>query len=312
MPQQRFYDYSKPASSTYENAIHYALNQKGVYRGMDLGVDAVFFDLTVASGYGLQHDGVIWYESTDITIPFDPPAAKTAYTAVATHDNRQLIGGVSVEYDLLVGEFTNADITNGVVLGWIHHPGGVGVPLSADMLVSAPKSNTEEYATALVNAIPIELVAPITRSVVTSADLDITFVAADFDAINFVVFQDVRNAPLAIPVETLIQQVQLYVQGSTATRPATISFYHNFTTVVTTNLVVEVYDTNQTPVNFDSGFALETITGTGGWSETTFALDRIDGTFDLGKPYTIRLTYNVAPNESIKLSRIKTTFWPYP
>jgi len=312
MPQQRFYDYSKPSSSSYENAIHYALNQKGVYRGMDLGVDSVFYYLTIAAGYGLQHDGIIWYESTDTTIAFYPPAAATVYTVIATHDNRQIIGGVSVDYDIVIGELTNVDVVNGVVLGWIYHPGGVGIPLSIEMILSAPKSNTEDYATALANTAPVELIAPMQRSIVTSVDLDITFVPSDFDAINYVLFQDVQNAPLAVMVETLVQQVQLYVQGATSTRPISFSFYHNFTTVPTTELVVEVYDTGQSPVKFENGFLLETIHGTGGWSATTVVLDRTDGTFDIGKPYTLRLTYNVAPGKNIQLGRIRTSFWPYP
>ncbi len=311
MPQQRFYDYSKPATSSYENAIHYALNSKGVYRGMELSVDATFNNLEIAPGYGLQHDGIIWTESAEFTLQFSPPVVATVYTAIATHDNRQIIGGVAVNYTLEEGEITSENVLNGVVLGWIFHPGGT-VPLAADHLLSAPKSIPNEFAASVVSMQPVELLAPLQRSVVTSTDLDITFTAADFDAVDFIIFQDVQNAPLAVGVEALVQQVQFYIQDVSLNRPVDFSFYHNFTTVATTELVVEVYDTNQTPVNFSGGGPSVTVNGSGAWSETTVVLDRTDGTFDIGKPYTLRLTYNVAPGESLKLGRVKTSFWPFP
>lgn len=311
MPQQRFYDYSKPATSTSENAIHYAIGSKGVYRGMDLGVDATFNNLSVAPGYGLQHDGIIWNESTELTLEFSPPVVATVYTAIATHDNRPLIGGVAVVYSLQEGELTSADILNGIVLGWIFHPGST-VPLDVSHILSAPKALNEEYVNSSILLQPTELVAPLQRSIVTATGLDLTFSEVDFDAVNFVVLQDITSAPTAVGIQALIQQVQFYVDSGSVNRPVSFSFYHNFTTVTTTNLIVEVYGTDQSPVNFSGGAASVTINGAGGWNETTVYLDRTDGVFDLGKPYTLRLTYNIAPGESFKLSRIKTNFWPFP
>jgi len=311
MPQQRFYDYSKPASSTYENAIHYALNNKGVYRGMGLGIDATYGGLQIDAGYALQHDGVIWYESTAIVLPFEPPTAATVYTVVATHADRAIIGGVAVEYDILTGEFTNEDVTNGVAIGWIYHP-GAATPLALEHLVSAPKALPEDYAKSLAQSLPIELLPPLQQSVVTSSGLDITFAPSVFDAVNYVIYQDVQNSPTAVGVESLVQQVQFFVQGSTAVRPYSFSFYHNFTTVVTTEITAEVYDTSQSPTVFSTGGTTATVTGTGGWSESTVVLDRTDGTFDVAKPYTLRLTYNVAPGESLQLGRIKANYWPFP
>jgi hypothetical protein len=304
MPQKRSYNYDSNADAASENTISAVLHPKGVYQGMDLTVTSSG-GLTLAVGYGLQYNGVLWYESTAVTIPFTPPSSNTDYTLVAQHDNRQIFGGVAVTYDL-VSDALLSDIPDGVVLGWVYYRSGGG-PLLQSQVVSAPKQASVTLANQMVVRQPVELIPAYPRSILTSSGLDITFTPLAFDAGSFVLYQGVANSPMGAGIEQAIQQLQLY--GVAGVRPYSITFYRYCNAPAATNLQVEVYGTDLLPVTVTGS----PIVGAGPtWGDQTVYIDRTAGQFAAGLPYTIRLTFNVDLGKDFRLGRIVVSFWPYP
>lgn len=298
--QNRIFNYGAPVDSTQVVLAQYATTAKGVYRGFDLSIDASA-DLTIAAGYGVQHNGVVWAEDGLTTLAFTPPAPATIYTVVATHDNVQITGGVEVEYAIQTGEVTS--VANGVILGWIYHPGG-SVPLATNYLLSAPKMLASPALVA--DAQPVELVAPFDGRWWLDAASGVNTVVTDpsWDAANFVVYQDAINNS-AIGPEAVIQHVQLY-HGSF--RPYAFDFYVNIDADPNTNLTVEVYDTALAAVTTTGG----PITGTVGWETHTVTVARYGGTFAAGAPYTLRLTSNMGIAQQVRIARVVARYWPYP
>lgn len=302
MPQKRFYNYDSNADSVSENMISYGLHPKGVYRGLDL-VITTDNKLTVATGYGLQHNGVMWVEDTAVELGFTPPAVATQYTVAAYHDNRLIFGGTRVYYEVTPSIIS--DVSGGVVLGWIYHPGG-GMPLIQDYVVSAPKQLGGTYANLLATTQPTELLPAYPGSIVTSVGPDLTVVPSAFDVGTFTLYQGVSSSPTAVGVQQVVQQLQLYVNNSL--RPNVLKFYFFCSAPAVTNLVVEVYGTDLLPVPLTGA----TLTGSGVWEYKAVYVDTISGTFDDGLPYTVRLTYNVDKGKEIRVGRIVVGYWPYP
>jgi len=304
MVQLRYWDYTSPVPSRDDNFINRALNDYGPYRGLDLSVNGSGL-LIATTGAGLQPDGVVWEETDDVVISFIPPGAATNYTVVALHDDQQRIGGVPVEYEYQSGLFTT--ITDGVVLGWIYHPGG-GAPIATSMLQSAPKLLPSVRALELVDLNRIELIPEYPRSYVDLSTIDpnITFEPKLFaTATEFLIYQKVSNSPAAPGPLSLTQHFQFYVDE--APRPVSFSFYCDVPNVPSTDLTVQIYDTDK---------VLLPVTGspinTSGWETKTVVVDRTGGTFNSNKPYTMRLVFNLEKGQEISIGRIKAVFWPYP
>jgi hypothetical protein len=240
-----------------------------------------------------------------VSISFTPTLNPVNYTLIATHDNRQIMGGVRVQYDLIADALA-PDIAGGVVIGWIYYPGGSGGILQ-EYCVSAPKRSANQYSSYLVKTLPLEIQPPYPGSIVTHMDPDITFTSSAFDPGSFVIYQGVANDPAGLGVEQAIQQIQLY--GWEGVRPSYIYFYFYSDAPPTTNLQVAVYGTDLLPVPVTGG----PVVGSGpSWFSHYVAIDRLAGLFEHGKPYTIRLTYNVGLGREIRLGRIMVIFWPYP
>ena len=305
MTQYRYYNYGSTIINTTERDVHFALHEKGIYRGFSMGVDANY-RLTVSSGYGMQHNGVVWKEDATMTMIVPSPAVATSYTLVATHEDRSILGGVAVEYSLEEGILTNADVFDGVVLGWINHPGG-GSHLLQTYITESIRYVDDDYAALVARTQPLELIPPFTRYANSIIGTNITFTETEFDTVFYLTNQRVSNAPAAVPnVQQLVQNIVVFAQNGL--RPVMIKPYVNFASTLTTNLTVEVFDTNQALVTVTGGV----ITGSGVWTDHTVTVEQTSGTFDEGKPYTVRLTHNVNKGEYIKIGRLLISFWPYP
>ncbi len=305
MSQQRFYDFGDPVNSVDDNSIRRFLEVPGVYGGFDLGVDT-FGDVTIAAGYGLMPDGVVWQEDAVRTLDFFVPGVATVYTVVATHDDRVITGGVAVEYALQTGELTF--VTDGVILGWIYHPGGV--PLASTHIVQVPKATSSTYGTLLVNTMPTRMSAPLpnTFSDVATMGGNVTFTGqmADdvlFDTTFFVLHQRVAKAAGPAGFETLVQHIQFWMDHY---RPASIDLYVNIPGGAT--ITAQLRDTDLNIVTITGS----PITTTTDWETVTITVDRNSGTFDLGKPYELRLTHSVDVGQQIDLARVTVNYWPFP
>lgn len=312
MPQTRIHNYGQTATSRWENLSLYATQRKGVYRGMGLGLD-LSGNLIINPGYtalpsvvnSVEQLIVVW-ESTVVGLDFTPPSVPTVYTVVSTHDNREIQGGVEVTYEVRTGEY--ADITDGIVIGWIYYTAlPPGTSLTTDMLVDAPKTMAAEFAETSVKAIPVDVIAPFgTRSYIETINPDVTVTDPAWDAGVFVIHQLVQNS-LTAPGQQLARQIlQYYVRNNL--RP--ISFDLRIKTIphAQTYLTAEVFDTNQAPVIATGS----PFFGSGNWEWVKLEVDRNDGIFTDEEPYTLRLTHNVAVGGEIRLAAVRANFWPFP
>jgi hypothetical protein len=280
---------------------------------MELGLD-LSDNLIIDAGYSVVPSTVnnveqlvaVW-ESTPIGLSFTPPGPPTDYTVVSFHENREILGGVQVDYELRIGVFSN--ITDGIVIGWIFHPGG-GVPLTTSMMLSAPKAMAAEVAASLVASSPVNVVAPFgTRSYIeTISNTDVTLTDPDWDAAKFIINQSVVNSGTAIGPHFVRQILQFYVKAGL--RPSSFELYVNIDADPNTDIVAEVFGTDQAPVIATGSPFFGS--GTGEWEWITLEVDRTDGEFLDTLPYTLRLTHNVAVGGRIRVAAVRANFWPYP
>jgi hypothetical protein len=280
---------------------------------MDLGLD-LSGNLIINEGYAALPSAVnttpqlvVVWESTPVGLAFTPPGPPTDYTVVAFHENREILGGVQVDYEVRIGIYP--DISDGIVIGWIYHPGG-GVPLTLDMMVNAPKAMAADVAVELLARNPVDVVAPFgTRSYIeTISNPDITLTDPDWDAAKFVINQRVENSPTAVGPHFVRQILQFYVRDGI--RPSSFQMYVNIDADPLTNLVAEVFGTDQAPVIATGSPFFGS--GTGNWEWVTLEVDRSDGVFVAGLPYTLRLTHNVAVGGRLRVAAVRANFWPYP
>jgi hypothetical protein len=305
MPQLRYWDYGSDLDSLTDNFSTLALHDPGVYYGLTLTVD-ILSRLVLIPGWGLQPDGIVWQETTDVVIPFTPPGVPTIYTLVATHQDQARFGQVAVEYSLEIGELTSWP--DGVVLGWIYYPAAPpGAPLDATMLLSAPSQMASSYTAAVVNHRPLEIVPAYPRSYydVASSGVDTGFDPILWETVGqFLIYQRAYNSATAPGQEIVVQHLQLYADE--VLRPKRVEVYCNIPADPLNNLTIQLYDTSQvllvTQVN-PSPIV---------WDYAYLDVPRIGGTFAVGKPYTVRLIFYLGIGQEIKAGRVKFEFWPYP
>ena len=306
MPQKRSYNYGDLVNSQDDNETRQYLLAPGVYSGFELGIDASA-DPTLDVGVGLLPDGIMWEEDTLFVVDaFSPPGAATDYTVVATHVDRLITSGTAVEYAIQAG--LAATVANGIVLGWIYHPGG-GIPLTAAMLVDAPKER--ERAQLVADTLPVEIRAPLPRTLSETGGMgaNITFTgqtATDllFDLTYFVNHQRVAKMVGPAGNETLVQHIQFFAGDY---RPRSFDLYADIPGGA--SIVVELRDTDLNVVTLASGSPITTTTN---WETKSVVVDRTDGVFAAGSPYELRLTHTVDVTQEIKLAHVIAHFYPYP
>jgi len=305
MPQIRYWDYLSPVPSAWDNIVNRVLNNAGVYEGLDLDVNSSN-QLIATVGFGLQPDGVIWEETTDVEIDFSPTVAQD-YTIVAIHENEERPGGAPVTYEALAGIFTTYN--DAVILGWVYYPGG-GVPVTIDYILKAPKALPNERIIEKQDLAPIVLIPEFPRSYydIGASGVNTTFTPLEWTTVGtFLMYQKCANSAAAPGAQQIVQHFQFY--RDTAPRPISFDFWVNIPAAPLTNLTVQIYGSDQVLVPIISG---SPITGTGSWEKKTVVVHRYNGVFDQDEPYTMRLIFNLGIGQEIKLGRIKANFWPYP
>jgi len=310
MAQFRVGNFGETATSEIDNLWRSIVLAKGVYNGFELGVDAVSSNLTIAPGAGVQPDGIVWTEDTEVQLSFTPPGIATDYTVIAYHTNRAIFGGMEVTYELATNIIGNDTISDGVAIGWIRHPGGGG-PLDVSYLQNAPRQTADLYSALLVETAPVARIPPYPTAYLDTATVgpDITVTPFFFDVATFTMLQRVSRTVAGVPgIQTAVQHHQFYTPSG-GYRPFSFDFWLNFTAAPTRELRVEVYDTNQSPVTILSGTP---ILSTAGWEQKTAFIDPSSGTFDADKPWTLRLTFQVDAGGTIDTGRIRMRSFPYP
>lgn len=138
MSQKRYWNTGDPFSAQKARDVQIGLHLKGVYLRYDVTVALPNAIDIGADGFALLPDGIAVSESAPIrlTQPVLSPIA-TDYTVTARHTENDRSGGAPVLYAIELGHLTNDDITNGIVLAWIHYTGG-GNPFIQSMIELPP------------------------------------------------------------------------------------------------------------------------------------------------------------------------------
>ncbi len=138
MTQKRYWNTGDPFVAAKARDVHIGLHRKGVYRRYDVTVIAVDTIEIGANGFALLPDGIAVTE--DFAVPKRItvlPTTPTEYTVTARHTENNQTGGAAVIYTIEEGNLDNEDISNGIVIAWIHYPGG-GVPITQPMVELPP------------------------------------------------------------------------------------------------------------------------------------------------------------------------------
>lgn len=140
MTQVRIWNYGDTFTADKTKEAQKALNCSGVYSGFDITVlDTNKISLS-ADGYLLEPNGILISETSSVSLTIAVlPASSTEYTITCRHDDENVLGGTEAVYSIEVGNFAVGSLSNGVVIGWIHHPGGAA-PLNISFIEQAPKN----------------------------------------------------------------------------------------------------------------------------------------------------------------------------
>jgi hypothetical protein len=138
MTQKRYWNPNDPFLATKAREVHIGLNTAGVYRRYGVTVAAPDTIEIGAGGFALLPDGICVTEDHALRLRITVlPALATEYTITARHTETNQTAGAAVVYAIETGHLTNADVSNGIVLAWIHYPGG-GVQLQQSYIELVP------------------------------------------------------------------------------------------------------------------------------------------------------------------------------
>jgi len=140
MSQTRIWNFGDTFTAEKTKQVQAALNLPGVYLGYNITVTSPTKIAISANGYLLQPDGILVTETLPVSLTMATlPTIATIYTITCRHTDVQTIGGTPALYAIEVGNFAINSLSDGVVLGWITHPGGA-LPLIASYITLAPKA----------------------------------------------------------------------------------------------------------------------------------------------------------------------------
>lgn len=124
MTQKRYWNPNDPFVATKAREVHIGLHVKGVYRRYDVTVVAPDTIEIGTDGFALLPDGICVTESSGLRLRLAVlPSVATEYTITARHTETNQTAGAPVVYAIEAGHLINDDISNGIVLAWIHYPG---------------------------------------------------------------------------------------------------------------------------------------------------------------------------------------------
>lgn len=302
MAQKRFTDRGRPYDHEAWRSLYRTTMSPGVYSGYDLSPSSVSASqVEIAPGALLLPTGIVVVEDTAVAVQIDgifPPSAPTNYTVKTYHTEAAmgLIGGEAMTYEV-EASLLSSQPTNGVVLGWIRHPGG-GVALETSHITMAPKYNPATVAKDFAARMPIVSSPP---NIVSDlgAGISETDGLTDNNA-----WRGFTNPSTAIDPGTGVTPVATtYFQYPVYERPWEIKIRSIIP--VGCQIEVTVYG------SLGSVITTETLTTHTSWQVNTISIPAGVGTFPTGAKGTIKLVSTIAQGTIVKLADIIVDFWPY-
>lgn len=303
MTQTRIWNYGDTFTAFRADTVQFALHEPGVYRGYDIIVtDTDKIELT--TGFLMLPSGIVVGEDVNIELILAiAPAAATTYTVTIRHIDSDVIGGAAATYAIETGELLPAAVTDGIVLGYIRHPGG-GVALSTDFIFPVRKVlDQDEDSIALE---PTVLAAP---SLSGSWFFDL-FGANTTTFTGFtspVVFETVETSGLG-PAPPAFET-------STARIPLVAGKFRPFSLEIralidpNSLLLVSLLDTLGAPVTLTAG---SSIGPSAVFTDFTVSIDYASGVFTEGDSYLLTLEFRTPQLDSIEIQSVTIHYDPLP
>lgn len=161
MTQHRYFNFGEPASASLFKEMLSGLTGKTVLSGGEIGVASVLppaqpdrltiqpvwiaLDSPRLTEQGTKRAAVLLYEDEAKQLIVPTSSAAANYTIVYRHTDADIFGGNAAVLSLDSGLLQNANITDGLVLGYVLYPGG-GIGLTDLMIIEAPKMRIEARA----------------------------------------------------------------------------------------------------------------------------------------------------------------------
>ncbi len=152
MTQKRYFNYGEPASAAIFKEMLSGLTGKTILSGGELGVSApdrvvispiwVAMDSPRTTESGAARANLLLYEDSTKQLQVTLSSAAANYTITYRHSDVDVFGGNAAELKLEAGLLRNANLADGLVIGYVLYPGG-GVPLSNYMLIAPPAERVE-------------------------------------------------------------------------------------------------------------------------------------------------------------------------
>ena len=302
MAQKRFTDRGRPYDHEAWRSLYKYTLSPGVYSGYTLSPSSTSASqVVISAGALLLPTGIVVVEDSEVTVQIEgvfPPSAPTNYTIKTEHSEAAmgLIGGEAMTYAAEAALLTEQP-SNGVVLGWIRHPGG-GVALEESHITNAPKYAPADVAKDFSARMPVvssppELVTELGAGVSNTEGFGSNHTWRGF-----------TNPSTSIDPGTGVTPVATsYFQYPIYERPWEVKLR----TIVPIGDQIEVtlYD------SLGAVAASTTLTSHTTWEVATISVPTDTGTFTIGTQATIKLVSTIAQGTIVKLADFAVDFWPY-
>jgi len=293
--QRRYVDRGRPYDHEAWRTLLEVTNPVGVYSGFDLSPSTVVGSQIIAASGGLMlPSGIVVVETEEVTVDLGsgfPPAA-TNYTVCTLHEeaNVGLISGEAMTYYVTAALLTSQP-TNGVILGWIRHPGG-SIPLAASHITDAPKNR--DLAQDMAARTPFRQTPPhfVVPSLVTDMAEVEGYDTRPWRGFNYAVTAGRGNA-----------QVTAYVAFPVYAEPWQV----NITTILPVGALMYayLYDT--------AGASAGSNTFTAHATYTTNILSVTPGsnTWTSGSTGLLKFIFDIPRGTTVQMANLEVDFWPY-
>lgn len=302
MTQIRIWNYGDTFTSNRADTAQGALYEPGVYAGYDIAVTDTD-KVELSTGFLLLPSGILVGEDVAIPLILSPlPAAVTTYTITIRHIDSDVIGGAAATYALETGELLPSAVTDGVVIGYIRHPGGA-VALDSSFIFPARK--VLEQAEDAVAIAPTALLAPFTADWVVDVlgpnTTESTGFTAPLAAFSRIETDGLGPAPPGF-------------ETTTARLPVVAQKFRPFDIVVraqidpNSELRVSLTDTDGNAVTVTNNVIGPSAT----FADFTVNIDFASGVFTEGDPFLLTLEFRTPQLDSIDIQAVTINYDPLP
>lgn len=302
MTQTRIWNYGDTFTSFRADTTQQVLNKPGVYEGYDIVITDTD-KVELSTGYLMLPSGILVGEDVPIELILSPvPAAATTYTITVRHIDSDVIGGAAATYALETGELLPSAVTDGIVIGYIRHPGG-GLALDPTFIFGARKC--KDAGVDAVALDPSRLLGPLSSTWVVDTlgpnTQESTAFISPLATVSRIETNGLGPAPPGF-------------ETTTARIPLSARKFRPFDIVVraqidpNSELRVFLDDTTAAAVTLSGNIIGPSAT----FADFVVSIDYASGVFTEGDPYLLTLEFRTPQLDSIDIQSVTINYDPLP